>query len=396
MTRELTNTEPKNKLQAPEQPEAEEKQVPEQTLCFAGDNLKNAFEAMEDGVYIVDRHYNIQFANHAVIKDFGDYEGKKCFKYFRNQDDICPWCNNSEAHAEKTLRWEWFSPKRERTYDLIDTPLKNPDGDISRLGIYRDITEQKEQDALKLKINQQQEELKRLKSLKTMAGAIAHRFNNSMTAVLGNLELLEMTVEADAPGRENIAYALDVTREASQIGSMMLTYVGQMKLQRTSANLVDIVRTVVVELKSQFLPSISLKFGAQPEPLYCVADGLQIKAVIRSVLINAIESLPASSGTIEITFGSEQYATSTFPTCFQNDDIESKLYSFCQISDSGAGIKPEDISRICEPFFTTKFIGRGLGLALSVGILQAHQGALTVESLPEQGTTMRILLPSTT
>ncbi len=267
---------------------------------------------------------------------------------------------------------------------------------IRSIGIVQDITELKGQEAQKIKIRRQQEELKRLASLKTMAGAIAHRFNNSMTAVLGNLELLEMTIAADLPESKNVSDALQVARKASQIGSMMLTYVGQRVLKLSTINFVDLARNSIMELKNQFLTSISLKFTSPPEPLYCLMDRLQMKEVVDVVLTNAIESLEGATGTIEISFGTEKCKTSSFPIPFQSDDLEDGLYSFCQIRDTGNGIDIEDLPKIFEPFFTTKFVGRGLGLALTVGIMRAHHGALTVESIPDQGTTVRILLPAIT
>ena len=80
---------------------------------------------------------------------------------------------------------------------------------------------------------------------------------------------------------------------------------------------------------------------------------------------------------------------------FQSDDLKTGLYSFCQIRDTGNGINKEDLEKIYEPFFSTKFVGRGLGLSLTVGIMRAHHGALDIDNIPAQGTTVRILLPST-
>jgi len=105
------------------------------------DNLKNIFEAIEDGVYIVNQQYDIQYVNPVLVKDFGPFEGRKCYAYFHDREDICPWCKIADILEGKTVRWEWQSLKNQKTYDLIDTPLKNPDGSISKLEIFRDITE---------------------------------------------------------------------------------------------------------------------------------------------------------------------------------------------------------------------------------------------------------------
>jgi len=120
-----------------------ERKQAEKVLRIERDNLKNIFKAMEDGIYIVNQQYDIQYVNPVLIKDFGIYEGRKCYEYFHDRKEVCPWCKNSDVFAGKTVRWEWYSFKNHRTYDLIDTPLKNPDGSISKLEIFRDITERK-------------------------------------------------------------------------------------------------------------------------------------------------------------------------------------------------------------------------------------------------------------
>ncbi len=107
------------------------------------DNLTNILNSMEDGVYIVNQQYDIEFVNLLLIEEFGPYEGKKCYKYLHDRFEVCPWCKNQDVFEGKTVRWEWYSSKNQKTYDLIDTPLKNPDGSLSKLEIFHDITERK-------------------------------------------------------------------------------------------------------------------------------------------------------------------------------------------------------------------------------------------------------------
>ncbi len=116
----------------------------EETLRIERDNMKSIFEAMEDGIYLTNQHFDIQYVNPILKKDFGNYKDKKCYEYFHDRTKVCPWCKNLEVFAGKTVRWEWFSSKTGKTYDLIDTPLKNPDGSLSKLEIFRDITERKQ------------------------------------------------------------------------------------------------------------------------------------------------------------------------------------------------------------------------------------------------------------
>jgi len=113
-------------------------------LQLERDNLINILGSMEDGVYIVDKNYDIEYVNPILTQEFGQYEGKKCYKFFHDRNESCPWCKIQEVLKGKTVRWEWYSPKNQKTYDLIDTPLINIDGSVSKLEIFRDITERKE------------------------------------------------------------------------------------------------------------------------------------------------------------------------------------------------------------------------------------------------------------
>jgi len=132
------------------QEEALDRQWLEEALRVESNNLINILNSMADGVCIVNQQYDIEYVNPALTKDFGRVEGRKCYEYFHDRKEVCPWCKNQDVFAGKTVHWEWYSFKNQRTYDLIDTPLKNRDGTISKLEIFRDITERKQmEEALK-------------------------------------------------------------------------------------------------------------------------------------------------------------------------------------------------------------------------------------------------------
>jgi PAS domain S-box-containing protein len=119
-------------------------------LQIESNKLISIFEAMEDGIYIVNREHDIQYVNSVLKKEFGFPDGIKCHKYFHDSDKPCAFCKNEDVFAGKTVQWEWTSAKNGKTYDLIDTPLKNSDGGISKLEIFRDIGYRKKaEDALK-------------------------------------------------------------------------------------------------------------------------------------------------------------------------------------------------------------------------------------------------------
>jgi PAS domain S-box-containing protein len=109
------------------------------------DQIANILNSMVDGVYIADQQYNIEFVNRALETQFGAVEGRKCYQYLNDREEVCPWCKNKAVFSEgKIVSWEWHSEKTGRTYDLMDVPLKNADGSVSKLEVFRDITNRKQ------------------------------------------------------------------------------------------------------------------------------------------------------------------------------------------------------------------------------------------------------------
>ena len=316
-----------------------------------------------------------------------------------HEEDRQSWMNSVQNALKKQIPWKWQGRYVKPSGKIIwfegqSIPTVRKD-EIIFDGIFIDITDKIEQEAHRLETARQQEQFKKFKSLKTMAGAIAHRFNNAIMAVQSNLELMMLTLPDDSKEQQMALDATQAVQGATEIGSMMLSYIGQKPPQLKELSFSDLVINSVLAFKRHVQPSTILKFTPPDEPCYCSLDQQQIKEVIESILTNAVESLDNGSGTIKITFGTEYFTTDSFPICFESDStLKDGNYVFCQIKDSGHGISPEKISQIFEPFYTTKFVGRGLGLALTVGIMQTHHGAITVKSSLDKGTTVRVLLPA--
>jgi PAS domain S-box-containing protein len=287
----------------------------------------------------------------------------------------------------KSGRWIWvLNSGKVWEFDHNGIPVR-------ACGIHLDITHRKEQELLLLETTQRNEQEKRIESLKTMAGAVAHRFNNSMLVVLGNLEMLCRNFPDDSKARNMALMALQEGKEASKIGQAMLTYLGYGMPRKQSHDLAALACESFSAIIKSFPSAIISQCVSPPAPITCQFDTIQIKQVLNNVLTNAFESLAPKTGHITLTFGTTVHSPANFPLLFREGLPDTCRYGFCRIVDNGVGIAANDIERIFEPFFTTRFIGRGLGMALAAGIMRSHQGAIVVKSTLKKGTKITILLP---
>jgi len=108
--------------------------------------ITSTFESIEDGIYIIDNNYNVAYMNDIMIKNYGQGVGLKCYQHFHGKESACPWCRTEDVFAGKTVRWENYDKELEKLFDVIEFPLKNPDGTISKVSIFRDITEVKKKE----------------------------------------------------------------------------------------------------------------------------------------------------------------------------------------------------------------------------------------------------------
>ncbi|MFP4649602.1 MAG: PAS domain S-box protein [Desulfobacterales bacterium] len=109
--------------------------------------LNAILETIEDGIYVIDQNYNVEYMNRRMIELFGEGIGKKCHRLINNSETLCPWCRAPEVFSDSRLYWELYVPRADKTFGLTELPLKNPDGSVSKLSIFKDITEQKKREA---------------------------------------------------------------------------------------------------------------------------------------------------------------------------------------------------------------------------------------------------------
>ena len=262
------------------------------------------------------------------------------------------------------------------------------------LGICVDITEQKKLEEEKRKIEEKLLQAQKLESLGFLAGGIAHDFNNILTSILGHASLVLFDLPVDSPIMGRIVQIETAAQRAAELCKQMLAYAGRGRLNMEVVNLSFLVR----EMADILSVSISKKAQLchlQEENLPCIeADATQIRQVIINLITNASESLKSSGGLIEIETGSCEVGPEGIPGIVNDTPLSQGPYVFLRVKDNGCGMTTETQTRIFDPFFSTKFTGRGLGLAAVLGIVRSHHGAIRIESQINCGTAFTVFFPA--
>ena len=259
--------------------------------------------------------------------------------------------------------------------------------------VFRDITEQREQQQVRRALQEKLMQTQKLESLGVLAGGIAHDFNNLLVGMLGNAALVAEKLPADSELLEEVEGIQLAASHAADLCQQMLAYSGK---GRFVVERVDL--TVVVEDLRQIVGSpatrmVEWNYALETELPDIEVDVAQVRQVVMNLLTNAAEAQKERPGVIQVTTGIVEVVDGEPVFGAVDLDLEAGPYVYLSVSDQGVGMDEETLARIFDPFFTTKFTGRGLGLAAVLGIVRGHQGAVQVTSRPREGSTFRVMLP---
>jgi PAS domain S-box-containing protein len=256
------------------------------------------------------------------------------------------------------------------------------------------ITERKQAEVEKAKLESINRRLQKNESLGRMAGAIAHHFNNKLHAVMGNLELAIGSLSPSGTSITNLTAAMEAAEKAAEVSRMMLTYLGQVSDKRKPLDLSEVCRRSLPSLQATMPKNVSLETDLQFPGPAINANANQIQQVLTNLITNAWEAAGDDRGVIHLTVktvSSAEISTSNrFPITWQPDDDR---YGCLEVRDNACGIEDKDLEEVFSPFFSTKFTGRGMGLSVVQGLVQAHGGVVTAESSPGRGSVFRVFFP---
>ncbi len=260
--------------------------------------------------------------------------------------------------------------------------------------IFHDVSERKRVEEEKRKLEQRVQQAQKLESLGVLAGGIAHDFNNLLMVILGHAELAQKEISPMSPARRSLTEITTATRRAAELCLQMLAYAGKATFTLERVELCALVEEMAHLLKTAISKKAILNLNLERSVPPIEADPSQIRQIVMNLLINASEAIGDRSGVITVSVGATRCDREYLQKTELHDDLVPGRYVHLEVTDTGSGMDAETKSRIFEPFFSTKFTGRGLGLAAVLGIVRAHKGALKVYSEPGKGTTFKVLFPA--
>jgi signal transduction histidine kinase len=239
---------------------------------------------------------------------------------------------------------------------------------------------------------EQVDEDRQIQRLRVLAGGIAHNFNNLLTVVLGNAELAGFAIPQEHPAHESLAQIAQVSQRAAELTGQLRAYASDVPAMPELLDLNALVRQAVASLSGATATRVAIHPHLAPDLPAVEADAIQMHRVVQQILVNAAEAIGKAEGIITITTCIRQIANTDLAKAVTGTDLPPGRYVALQIADSGCGMDEAILSRIFDPFFSTKFTGRGLGLPAVLGIVRQHGGALIVDSAAGRGTTFTVLL----
>ena len=246
----------------------------------------------------------------------------------------------------------------------------------------------------------QSRHVQKLESIGVLAGGIAHDFNNLLHVVLGNADIAIGNLPAGSPAREALEEVVRATFRAADLTRQLLAYSGKGAFVVRNVDLSSEVREMATLLRTVISKQATLVWELAPRLPAVSADPTQIRQIVMNLITNASDALGEAGGTITLQTGVTRLADlkterfSARPHDEEPADRRPGPFVYLEVGDTGDGMTPDTLSRIFDPFFSTKFEGRGLGLAAVMGIVRSHRGLVRIRSERGEGTRFRVLFPA--
>lgn len=365
------------------------------------ERFRELFESIADPIYLSDLQGKIVATNQQACRVLG-YSSEELLQMNLNDVDGTDTAIDNFTvrlpilQAEGSVTFETTHRRKDGSVFLVELNVRHitfNDQPVV-MGVARDVTERKKAEDERRALEEHLLHAQKLESLGVLAGGIAHDFNNILTAIIGNADLALMRLTPESPAQDNLLRIEHAAVRAADLARQMLAYSGKGQFVIEPIDLNRLVEEMGHLLEVSISKKAILRYNLI-KPLPAVdADATQLRQIVMNLVINASEAISDQSGVIVVTTGSMECTETYLRNVWSTDNIQEGRYVSLEIADNGCGMDKETMGKVFDPFFSTKFAGRGLGMAAVMGIIRGHKGAIKVYSEPGKGTTFKVLLPA--
>lgn len=368
----------------------------EQALKQKKEEWEKTFHAVGDGIVILDPELKVVRINPATsaITTLSEKEilGQTCYKLFSGEDSSCHNCPGVDQNRlHPGCNCEIENKKLGKIFQVSISPLFNSERDQENyVCIAKDITEKKMNEAVL-------EQTRKMEAIGTLAGGIAHDFNNILSVIIGCCELSQMHLKKGST--KGIEHDIETIRDAGMrardLVAQILTFSRKSNKNKKSILLTPLVVDSLKLLRSTLPASIKMEKQIAPDNLAVLVDPVQIQQILINLASNAEHAMRKGGGTLTISLYRDDLNSQRR---FFNETLEAGPYVCLSVEDTGHGMDRETLRRATEPFFTTKEVGEGTGMGLSIidGAVKELGGAIDIVSETGKGTKISLYLPCIT
>ncbi len=366
-------------------------------------------ESTAEAIYGIDPQGCCTFANKSCVRLLGfdsaeQLMGKNMHALIHHSHVDGSAYDEQSSHIMRAFRNKTRVYKRDEVFwrrdgsafpvEYWSHPIFDEQGEtIGCVVTFLDISELRDAERQRSRIEKQVQHAQRLESLGILAGGIAHDFNNILSAILGNAALAQRKVINDPiDAKQKLEKIVQSCDRAAVLCRQMLAYSGKGKFIVRALNLSASVEEITHLLEVSLEKGVVLKYALEEELPAVEADEAQIQQLIMNLVTNANEAIGKKSGVISISTGAMQADSNYLLDCYGDNPVPGR-YAYVEVNDTGCGMDAATRDKIFDPFFTTKFTGRGLGMSAVLGIVRGHKGALKLYSEPKRGSSFKFMLP---
>ncbi len=356
----------------------------EESIRRAAKEWQSTFDAINDGLAVLNAQGQILRCNRALGQVLGkaaeELIGQPCYKIVASAlgpPPSFPFLRMLDTAKRERIEYQVGN----RWIAISADPLLDSAGRITG-GVWKvsDITENKQ-------LEEQLRHSQKAESIAVLAAGVAHDFNNLLTGIIGNTSIALSELEPNHPNRSNLEDVMVAGEKAADVTRQLLAYAGRGKFVVRQIHLSQLIVSTGKLLEASIPKKTQLRFELESDLPLTEGDPDQMRQLLLNLVINAAEAIGDETGTLTIRTRASRLDET-------RDDLPAGPYVVLEVKDTGVGMDEATKSRIFEPFFSTKFLGRGMGLAAALGIVLAHRGRIQVQSSPGSGSTFTTYLPA--